>query len=160
MRPPRFGIVGYKNAGKTTLVCRLVAEFTARGLRVSTVKHAHSLFDIDREGTDSHAHRCAGAREVALVGARRWALMRELRGEAEPSLDAIADRMGAADLLLVEGFKRDRHPKIEVRADERRLDPAACPNIVARVGAGEALGRDDVGPIADLIARHLALADA
>jgi molybdopterin-guanine dinucleotide biosynthesis protein B len=84
---PVFGITGWKNSGKTQLVTRLVAEFTSRGLKVSTVKHAHHNFDIDRPGADSYRHREAGAVEVALVSGRRWALMHELREEEEPPLE-------------------------------------------------------------------------
>ena len=115
MSTPVFGIGGWKNSGKTTLTERLVAEFTRRGLRLATVKHAHHDFDIDKEGTDSFRHRRAGAREVAIVSGRRWALMHELDGETEPTLDAIVARLSPADLILVEGFKRGSHPKIEVR---------------------------------------------
>ena len=110
---PVFGITGWKNSGKTTLVVRLVEEFTARGFRVSTVKHAHHAFDIDREGTDSHRHRVAGASEVALVSGRRWALMHELRDDDEPALGEILARLSPCDLVLIEGYKREAHAKIE-----------------------------------------------
>ncbi len=108
-----FGITGWKNSGKTTLVAALVAEFTARGLQVSTVKHAHHDFEIDQEGTDSWKHRKAGAKETALVSSRRWALMHELKEEDEPSLEDMLDKLAPCDLVLVEGFKRAHHPKIE-----------------------------------------------
>lgn len=108
------GVVGWKNAGKTTLVARLVAELTARGLAVSTIKRAHHSVDVDREGTDSYRHREAGAREVLLASGRRWALMHELGGEAEPPLADLVARLSPADIVLVEGFKRERHAKIEV----------------------------------------------
>jgi len=110
-----FGITGWKNSGKTTLTERLVSELTARGWRVSTVKHAHHDFDIDQPGTDSHRHRAAGAAEVAIVSGRRWALMHELRDEQEPTLEAILSRLAPADLVLVEGYKREGHRKIEAR---------------------------------------------
>ena len=113
-----FGITGWKNSGKTTLVVKLVAAFTRRGLDVSTVKHAHHAFDIDTPGTDSFRHREAGAREVMIVSGIRWALMHELRAEAEPPLDAALSRISPCDLILVEGYKRERHPKIEVRRRE------------------------------------------
>ena len=106
-----FGITGWKNSGKTTLTERLVAEFTRRGFRVSTVKHAHHDFDIDREGADSYRHRLAGAAEVAIVSGRRWALMHELRGEDEPKLDEILARLAPCDLVLVEGYKREVAPQ-------------------------------------------------
>ena len=113
-----FGITGWKNSGKTTLTEKLVAELTRRGFRVSTVKHAHHDFDIDHEGADSYRHRLAGAVEVAVVSGRRWALMHELRGEDEPKLEEILARLAPCDLVLVEGYKREGHPKIETR----RLD--------------------------------------
>jgi len=118
-----YGVIGWKNAGKTTLVERLVAELTARGLSVSTVKHAHHDFDLDRPGKDSHRHREAGAHEVLVASARRFGLIREHRGAPEPGLDALVERMAPVDLVLVEGFKRDPHPKIEVarRGGERPL---------------------------------------
>ena len=98
-----FGITGWKNSGKTTLAERLVTELTSRGWRVSTIKHAHHAFDIDKEGTDSFRHRAAGASEVAIVAGSRWALMHELRGEEEPSLDEIVARLAPCDIVLVEG---------------------------------------------------------
>lgn len=110
-----FGITGWKNSGKTTLTEKLVAELTRRGWSVSTVKHAHHAFDIDREGTDSHRHRMAGAREVAIVSDNRWALMHELTGETEPALEEILARLSPCDLVLVEGYKRESHKKIETR---------------------------------------------
>ena len=110
-----FGITGWKNSGKTTLVEKLVAEFCRRGFRVSTVKHAHHEFDIDKPGADSFRHRQAGASEVAIVSGRRWALMHELRGEDEPQLDDILARLSPCDLVLVEGYKREGHSKIEAR---------------------------------------------
>jgi len=108
-----YGVTGWKNAGKTGLMERLVAEITARGLTVSTVKHAHHSFDVDQPGKDSYRHRNAGASEVVLASGNRWALMHELRGQAEPPLDALLDKLAPVDLVLVEGYKRDRHPKVE-----------------------------------------------
>ncbi|MCO5065697.1 MAG: molybdopterin-guanine dinucleotide biosynthesis protein B [Rhizobiaceae bacterium] len=110
-----FGITGWKNSGKTTLVERLVSELTGRGWKISTIKHAHHAFDIDKEGTDSFRHRQAGASEVAIVSGNRWALMHELRDESEPELAAILHRLSPCDLVLIEGFKREPHAKIEVR---------------------------------------------
>jgi molybdopterin-guanine dinucleotide biosynthesis protein B len=115
-----FGISGWKNSGKTGLTERLVAHLTARGYRVSTVKHAHHDFDIDKPGADSFRHRQAGASEVALVSGKRYAIMHELRDEAEPSLDEILARLASCDLVLVEGYKREPIPKIEVRRLEAR----------------------------------------
>jgi len=164
---PVFGITGWKNSGKTRLVTRLVAEFTARGLKVSTVKHAHHDFDIDRPGADSYRHREAGASEVALVSGRRWALMHELRQEAEPPLDAILARLAPCDLILIEGYKRENHPKIEARrkdAGDRAPLSALDPTIIAIAAdhslPGETLPvfhLDDVTELADLIQAHLDL---
>ncbi|WP_372886117.1 molybdopterin-guanine dinucleotide biosynthesis protein B [Shimia sp.] len=108
-----FGITGWKNTGKTGLTTRLVAEFTARGLTVSTLKHAHHSVDVDQPGTDSFRHRAAGAQQVLLASQNRWALMSELNGAAEPDLDQLLAQMAPVDLILVEGFKRARHAKIE-----------------------------------------------
>jgi len=108
-----YGVVGWKNAGKTGLMERLVTEITGRGISVSTVKHAHHSFDVDHAGKDSHRHRIAGAREVLLASRNRIALMHELRAEDEPTLSELLTRLSAVDLVLVEGYKRDSHPKIE-----------------------------------------------
>jgi len=108
-----YGVTGWKNAGKTGLMERLVTEITGRGFRVSTVKHAHHTFDVDQEGKDSYRHRVAGATEVLLTSRLRWALMHESRGEAEPTLDELLARLSPVDLVLVEGYKRDRHCKVE-----------------------------------------------
>jgi molybdopterin-guanine dinucleotide biosynthesis protein B len=109
-----IGLAGWSGAGKTTLLRRLIPMLTAQGLQVSTLKHAHHSFDVDQPGKDSWEHRQAGACEVLVASSTRWALMHELRDEAEPSLAALLARMCPVDLVLVEGFKRDRHPKIEV----------------------------------------------
>jgi len=159
--PPLFGVTGWKNSGKTTLVERLVTELTARGYRISTMKHAHHAFDIDHEGTDSYRHRAAGAVEVALVSGYRWALMHEIRDDAEPAMEDILRRMDPCDLVVIEGYKRQAHPKIEVRRKGARRDrPLAAddPNIVA-IATDHATGDegvpvfdlDDVAGIADFI---------
>ena len=109
-----IGLAGWSGAGKTTLLRRLIPVLLARRLRVSTVKHAHHSFDIDQPGKDSWEHRQAGADEVLVASAARWALMHELRGETEPTLPALLARMRAVDLIVVEGFKHERHPKIEI----------------------------------------------
>lgn len=166
-RPPIFGVTGWKNSGKTTLVVRLVEELTGRGYRVSTVKHAHHDFDIDREGTDSHRHRLAGATEVALVSGRRWALMHELREAEEPAMDEIVARIAPCDLILIEGYKREDHPKIEARRTETlKKEPLAPkdPNILA-IAADYSIEEadrpvfdlDNVGEIADFIVTHTGL---
>ncbi|RYH01639.1 molybdopterin-guanine dinucleotide biosynthesis protein B [Salipiger sp. IMCC34102] len=113
-----FGVTGWKNTGKTGLMERLVTEFTTRGLSVSTVKHAHHSVDVDHAGKDSHRHRQAGAQQVLLASANRWALMTELRGAQEPPLSALLARLDPVDLVLVEGYKRDTHPKIETHRAE------------------------------------------
>lgn len=108
-----FGVVGWKNAGKTGLMERLVTEITGRGITVSTVKHAHHSFDVDHPGKDSFRHRTAGASEVLLASGNRFALMHELRGASEPSLAELLTRLSPVDLVLIEGYKRDDHPKVE-----------------------------------------------
>ncbi|MBZ8134168.1 molybdopterin-guanine dinucleotide biosynthesis protein B [Afifella sp. IM 167] len=168
MRPPVFGITGWKNSGKTTLVTRLVTEFSRRGLTVSTLKHAHHAFDIDHAGTDSFRHREAGAREVMLVSGKRWALMHELaEEEEEPAAEEMIDRLSACDLVLVEGYKRERHAKIEVRRRDGRpgqalaLDDLTILAIASdhetETGGLPRFDLDDVVGIADFISDHLAL---
>ncbi|MEL6684744.1 MAG: molybdopterin-guanine dinucleotide biosynthesis protein B [Pseudomonadota bacterium] len=108
-----YGITGYKNAGKTGLMERLVTEITGRGLTVSTLKHAHHTFDVDHPGKDSYRHRHAGAHQVLLSSRTRWALMTELRDNDEVPLADLLQQLDPVDLVLVEGYKRDKHPKIE-----------------------------------------------
>ena len=109
-----FGIAGYSGSGKTTLLEKLIPQLTARGLRVSVIKHAHHGFDIDRPGKDSYRHREAGATEVLLSCHDRWALMHERREEAEPTLAELLGHLSPCDLVLIEGFKQEPVPKIEV----------------------------------------------
>ena len=155
-----FGVVGWKNAGKTTLVERLVAEFVRRGWRVATIKHAHHDADVDQPGTDSFRHRAAGATEVALVGGHRYAIMRE---QEEPRLAEVLARLAPADLVLIEGYKREPHPKIEVRSGESASrGPPMAPkdSTVAAIAVDERpsdarlpwFRRDDIAAIADFIA--------
>jgi molybdopterin-guanine dinucleotide biosynthesis protein B len=164
-----FGITGWKNSGKTTLTERLVAELSRRGWKVSTVKHAHHDFDIDKEGTDSFRHRRAGASEVAIVSGRRWALMHELRGENEPTLDEVLARLAPCDLVLIEGYKREGHKKIETRRTDAK-DTASLsvgdPTIMAiasdsRVTDGSlpVFDLDDVSAIADFIEKASGLVE-
>lgn len=108
------GLAGWSGSGKTTLVTRVLPVLTRRGLKVATVKHAHHAFDIDRPGKDSYLHREAGACEVAVVSSRRWAIVHELGDEAEPSLADVLGKLSPVDLVIVEGFKRHAHPKLEV----------------------------------------------
>jgi molybdopterin-guanine dinucleotide biosynthesis protein B len=113
-----FGIAGYSGSGKTTLLEKLIPQFTARGLKVSVIKHAHHGFDIDRPGKDSYRHREAGATEVLLSCNDRWALMHERRDEGEISLDELISRLAPCDLVLIEGFKQEPVPKLEVYRPE------------------------------------------
>ena len=161
-----IGVAGFKNSGKTTLVEKLVIALTARGHRISTVKHAHHSFDIDHEGRDSFRHRKAGATEVAVVSGSRWAIIHELRDEAEPPLAAVLAKLAPCDLVIVEGYKRDCHDKIEVR--NPALDHPGLagddPTVVAIATTGATGGapvpvfdRDDVAALADFITAHMGL---
>jgi molybdopterin-guanine dinucleotide biosynthesis protein B len=162
-----FGVTGWKNSGKTTLVEALVRELTGRGWQVATVKHAHHDFDIDKEGTDSFRHRQAGAKEVAIVSDRRWALMHELGEEGEPTLEDILSRLSPADLVLVEGYKRGTHRKIETRRIEAKdgspltaTDPHIAAIAADYLVAGESIPvfrLDDISGIADFIERETGL---
>ncbi len=109
-----IGLAGWSGSGKTTLLTRVIPRLTARGKRVSTLKHAHHGFDIDRPGKDSFEHRSAGATEVLVVSANRWALMHELRGQPEPALRDLLGKLSHVDLVLIEGFKRQKFPKLEI----------------------------------------------
>lgn len=155
-----FGIVGWKNAGKTTLVERIVGELTARGYRVSTVKHAHHEADVDEPGRDTYRHRAAGATETMLVTAKRWALMHECRDEPEPPLEEIVRHLSPVDLVVVEGFKAYPHQKLEIRAVAATapLLAATDPNVLAIAADGPVPGtelpvfdRNDVSAIVDFI---------
>jgi molybdopterin-guanine dinucleotide biosynthesis protein B len=109
-----FGFAGWSGSGKTTLIEKLIPLFVARGLKVSLVKHAHHTFDVDQPGKDSYRHRHAGCNEVLVTSSKRWALMHELRGAPEPGFAELIERVSPCDLLLVEGFKREKLPKLEV----------------------------------------------
>ena len=150
-----FGIVGWKNTGKTGLMVRLVAEITARGHTVSTVKHAHHRFDIDQPGKDSYRHRASGATQVLLASANRWALMSELRGAREPSLESLLTRLSPVDLVLVEGYKRDHHLKIETHraAAGNTLIAAEDPTVLA-------VASDSAHPGLDKPVLHIDATDA
>jgi molybdopterin-guanine dinucleotide biosynthesis protein B len=162
-----MGLAGWSGSGKTTLMSRLLPALIELGFRVSTLKHAHHAFDIDRPGKDSYVHRMAGATEVMVASSNRWALMHELRGAPEPDMDALVTRMSAVDLLLVEGFKRHNHDKLEVyrRANGKPLLYPEDPRIVA-VAADSAVPEtklptfdlNDVGGIASFVLRHVGLA--
>jgi molybdopterin-guanine dinucleotide biosynthesis protein B len=160
-----FGVTGWKNSGKTGLMERLITEFTARGLTVSSIKHAHHSFDIDHPGRDSYRHRDAGARQVLLASRNRWALMHELRVEDEPSLGDLLEQLSPVDLVLIEGYKRDRHPKIEAHRKETG-QPLIAPEdeTIVAVASDTSVSIDrpvldlnDTASIANFIAQHLEL---
>ena len=134
MSPPLFGVVGWKNSGKTTLMSRLIQEFARRGYAVSVIKHAHVNFDVDHPGRDSFKMREAGARQVILSSPRRFALMRELGDDPEMTFDDLLTHAGPCDLILVEGYKREDFPKVEIRREgAASRDPlsAQVPGVVA-----------------------------
>jgi molybdopterin-guanine dinucleotide biosynthesis adapter protein len=157
-----IGVCGFKNSGKTTLVEKLVRHLTGLGYKISTVKHAHHDFDIDHEGRDSFRHRKAGASEVAVVSQNRFAIMNELRGAKPPSLDEIIAKLSPCDLVIVEGYKRDGHDKIEVRNVELNhpLLAGDDPTIVAVAANGiveakvPVFDRDDVAALCGFILQH------
>ena len=163
-----IGIAGWSGAGKTTLLTRVIPLLIARGLKVSTIKHAHHAFDIDEPGKDSHTHRLAGATEVLISSANRFALMHELRGAPELTLRALLERLSAVDLVLVEGFKREAHPKLEIyRAVVGK--PLLAPddlNVVAIASDAPLAARvpvvslDDTEAVADVLVAKAAPRDA
>jgi molybdopterin-guanine dinucleotide biosynthesis protein B len=118
-----IGLAGWSGAGKTTLIAALIPILAGRGLKVSTIKHAHHAFDIDQPGKDSWLHRQAGATEVLVASANRFALIHELRGAPEPSLEELVSRLAPADLVIVEGFRHGAHPKIEIFRPELSKPP-------------------------------------
>jgi len=160
-----YGVVGWKNAGKTGLMERLVADITGRGFTVSTVKHAHHSFEVDHPGRDSHRHRVAGASEVLLASRNRVALMRELRGAPEPPLADLLGQLAPVDLVLIEGYKREPHPKVEAHRAEPGNPLIAPEDATVRAVASDApltLDRpvfdlDDTVAIADFILAEVGL---
>jgi len=157
-----IGFAGWSGAGKTTLIVKLIPELNRRGLSVSTIKHAHHNFDLDQPGKDSYEHRAAGAEEVVVASANRVALMRELRGAPEPPLSELLRLLNPVDLVLVEGFKRDPLPKIEISRAANGKPPLYPDdrNIVALVSDAVPSGRlphasiDDIASAADLVLAH------
>jgi molybdopterin-guanine dinucleotide biosynthesis protein B len=164
-----IGLAGWSGSGKTTLLTKVIPCIVGRGLAVSTLKHAHHEFDIDQPGKDSHSHRLAGATEVLVGSERRWALVHELRGAAEVPLSALLQKLAPVDLVLIEGYKRAPHPKLEVHrvANGQPLLHPDDPSILAVAsdvplpGAGiPVVDLDDVERIADILIRHAAPFDA
>src|SRR5580704_18099887 len=158
-----IGLAGWSGAGKTTLLVKVIPCLIARGLRVSTLKHAHHAFDVDQPGKDSHSHRMAGATEVLVGAASRWALVHELRGEPEPQLDMLLGKLSPVDLVIIEGYKREAHPKLEVyrAAVGKPLLHPDDPHIVAIAADGAlpsarvpVVSLDDVEGIADILLKH------
>ncbi len=163
-----FGVAGWSGSGKTTLLRALIPALVGRGLSVSTMKHAHHNFDIDQPGKDSYEHRKAGATEVLISSANRWALMHELRGGPEPSSEELIPQLTPVDLLLIEGFKTESHDKLEVHrpAHGKPLLAPQDPCIVAVASDAEIEGLEvprldlnDIEAIADFIVAHCGLAD-
>ncbi len=160
-----YGVTGWKNAGKTGLMERLVTEITGRGFTVSTLKHAHHRVDVDQPGTDSYRHRMAGASEVLLASGQRIAIMQELRGAPEPLLGELLARLSPVDLVLIEGFKREAHPKIEAFRAEADNTLIAPENETIRAVASDTpldlnipvFGLDDTKAIADFILKEVGL---
>jgi molybdopterin-guanine dinucleotide biosynthesis protein B len=157
-----MGFAGWSGSGKTTTLARLIPALVADGCSVSTIKHAHHEFDIDVPGKDSHTHRVAGATEVLVSSARRWALMHELRGAPEPSLMELLAHLAGVDLVLVEGFKRHTHPKIEIHRPSvgKPLLQPDDPHIVAVASDVKldlmvpVLRLDDIAAIAGFVRQH------
>jgi molybdopterin-guanine dinucleotide biosynthesis protein MobB len=164
-----FGVTGWKNAGKTGLMERLVADITARGFSVSTLKHAHHSFDVDQPGKDSHRHRAAGATEVLLVSGHRWALMHELRGRNEPPLEMLLAKLAPVDLVLIEGYKSERHPKIEawraaaghglIAPDDPTIRAVASDTVLPDLPVPR-FDLDDTAAIAQFVLAQVGLAEA
>jgi molybdopterin-guanine dinucleotide biosynthesis protein B len=160
-----LGLAGWSGSGKTTLVVRLIPELRRRGATVSTLKHAHHAFDVDRPGKDSYEHRQAGASEVLVASASRWALMHEHRGAPEPRLEELLGRLGPVDLVLVEGFKREPLPKLEVHRPAIGKPLLCRDDAMIRAVASDAplaelpvplLSLDDVPAIAGFVLEHAA----
>lgn len=155
-----IGLAGWSGAGKTTLLAKLIPELVGRSYRVSTLKHAHHAFDLDTPGKDSWVHRQAGATEVLIASERRFALMHELRGAPEPGLAELVTRLSPVDLVIVEGFKRGPHPKIEIwRAANARSFLYPEDKAIRAIAADQplpdapipAVDLDDIAAIADLV---------
>jgi molybdopterin-guanine dinucleotide biosynthesis protein B len=158
-----LGIVGWSGSGKTVLLVKLIPMLVARGLKVATIKHAHHAFQVDLPGKDSWEHRQAGSSEVIVSSSGRWVQIHEAAGEPEPTLADLLRRISPCDLVLVEGFKRERHPKLEIHRAEIGKPPLhpGDPRILAvatsdpQPGARiPVLALDDVEAIADFVVAH------
>ena len=145
-----YGVTGWKNTGKTGLVERLVTGISARGVSVSTLKHAHHATEIDQPGRDSYRHREAGAREVLVASPNRWALMHELRGADEPPMEDLLAKMSPVDLVIIEGYKRGPHPKVETHRAEAGRDLLAPENPTIRAVASDSVHEGLSVPVLDL----------
>ena len=161
-----FGLTGRRGSGKTTLMVKLVPELTGRGFSVSAVAHAHPPFEIDRPGKDSYRHRVAGAAEVMVASAKRWALIHAHHGATGPSIDDLMAHLTPVDLLIAEGFTRESHPKIEVHRPAQGQPPLCAnqPHIVAVASDAPIDGLDvpvldlgDVAGIGDFIVDYCGL---
>jgi molybdopterin-guanine dinucleotide biosynthesis protein B len=144
-----IGLAGWSGAGKTTLLSRVIPHLLEKGLRVSVIKHAHHAFDVDIPGKDSWVHRQAGATEVMVSSTKRWALMHELRGAEEPRLPELLARMSQVDLVVIEGFKREPHRKIEVHR-AANAKPLLFPDDPAIVGIASDVAVDTTLAVAHL----------
>ncbi len=164
-----IGLAGWSGSGKTTLLTKVIPRLVARGIRVSTLKHAHHAFDVDLPGKDSHTHRMSGATEVLVGSASRFALVHELRDEPEPALGTLLRKLSPVDLVLIEGYKRELHPKLEVHRASvgKPLLYPDDPAIVA-IASDKPLGDidipvvdlDDINAIADILFKHAAPLDS
>jgi molybdopterin-guanine dinucleotide biosynthesis protein B len=164
-----IGLAGWSGSGKTTLLTKVIPRIVARGLSLSTVKHAHHDFDIDQPGKDSYAHRVAGATEVLIGSSRRWALVHELRADDEPSLAVLLRKLSPVDLVLIEGYKREPHPKLEVHRASLALPLLAAgdPAIVAVASDVDlpsasvpVIGLDDISHVVEVLIRFAAPLDS
>ncbi len=167
-----YGIVGWKNSGKTTLMSQVIGAITARGFSVSAIKHTHHAVDLDQPGKDTYRHRASGAVQVALASSARWAVMTELRETPEPTLDDLVSKLDPVDLVLVEGFKKHGHPKVEAHRDatgkgllareDAAITAVATANPESAVVAGLSiplLSLDDPAGVADYILKQVGLAE-
>src|SRR5476649_1826058 len=164
-----IGLAGWSGSGKTTLITKLIPSLRARGLRVSTLKHAHHGFDLDKPGKDSFVHRAAGATEVIISSAKRWAILHELREEPEWDLGDLVAKMSLVDLVLVEGFKRDAFPKLEIHRtengkpllypDDSHIVAVACDRPLPDVKI-PLVDLNDIEAIANLLLKHAAPVDS